>query len=259
MLSPASDPSADGAFQLLTELYREEKEHVLEGPVPGHSGYLDAHSRGNSINRHLSVFRRYLPHIPASGAVLDWGCRQAPDSCLLRHELGADLRLYGCDFEPPDAFPAFHRYAGLDYTQLTTTNTLPYEDEAFDAVIGSGVIEHTADDSVALRELHRVMRDDAILVLTFIPNHHSYTEFLSRRIRPARAHARRYTRRDIRQLVLHRGFVPVALAYHQMVPGQAGPAWVQSAWRANEALERAWPLNRLASNLMIVCRRQSIM
>lgn len=247
---PAATPDP---FALLDGLYRQQR--ALDGdPV-----YIAQHSAEGSIRRQLAVFERYAPLVDAGSVVLDWGCRHAPDSCLLRDRFGADIELHGCDFFPAGSFPPFHDHAGLEYRVLEDSRTLPYDDEAFDVVIGSGVIEHTANDSVALRELHRVMREEALLVLSFIPNRLSYTEFLGRRLDLAGRHSRLYGAAQVRRLVLHHGFVPVEQAYHQVLPAHRVPAALRGVWRYDRLLERTWPVNRFATNLMLICRRRAVL
>lgn len=238
-------------FRLLNSLYEEELRSRADG-------YLAQHAHHNSILRQVSVFERYLPYLPRAGTFLDWGCYHAPDACLLRHALGKGIELHGCDFLPEDRFPAFHGFAGLEYRRLAVPADLPYTDACFDAVIASGVLEHTANDSEALKELHRVVREDGLLVVTFLPNRLSYTEFVSRRLRGA-PHARLYGKSETKKLMLHHGFRPVAIGYHQMVPGQQLQQVFRRLWPMNSILERAWPLNKLSSNVMVICRRRSLM
>ncbi len=240
------------AFHLLDSLYQEElRSHP--------DGYLRQHAHRNSILRQVSVFERYLPYLPSTGVFLDWGCYHAPDACLLRDALGEGVELHGCDFPPKGRFPAFHGFAGLDYRHLEVPAALPYADACFDAVIASGVLEHAANDSEALKELHRVLKEDGVLVVTFLPNRFSYTEFMSRRLRSAAQHARLYGVSETRRLMLHHGFRPVALAYHQMVPAQQLQGVFGRLWPMNSVLEKAWPLNKLSSNVMVVCRRRNVM
>jgi SAM-dependent methyltransferase len=238
-----SDPRA-----LLTELYAEE---MREG-MP--DWYLRDQATAVGIRRRIAAFDHARPYLPRSGAVLDWGCYHAADACLMRAALGDGVELHGCDFAEPGSFPAFQKYAALDYRRLTSPYELPYDDESFDAVLGSGVLEHTANDSRSLTELHRVIREGGTLILSFVPNRLSYTEFVGRRVGSEYVHLRRYGRSQIRRLLLHHGFRPQMIGYHQMVPRTAG-----RLWSANAALERAWPINRLASSIIAVSHRHSTM
>lgn len=250
---PVQDPNTAAERVALLERLHDNEGRTEE------EIYLQRHATTNAIRRHVDVFERYREHVPSSGRVLDWGCFHAPDSCLLRSVFGDAVELHGCDFRPAGTFPTFHGHAGLEYRPLQDPFALPYDDGMFAAVIGSGVIEHTANDSVSLRELYRVLADDGVLILTFIPNRYSYTEFLGRRMHNGRTHSRLYGMTEIRRMLLHHGFLPIEHGYHQMVPRTGGGELASYVWRFNAALERAWPLNRLASNLMVVARRRQSM
>jgi SAM-dependent methyltransferase len=50
--------------------------------------------------------------------------------------------------------------------------TLPFEDKVFDKIVCSEVLEHVIDDEQAVRELHRVLKDDgelAVSVPSYLP------------------------------------------------------------------------------------------
>ena len=80
---------------VLADLYAEElgNERVVD------RAYLDIHAIPEFIRDQVRTFEWYRPHLPRSGRVLDWGCRHAPDSCLLRTAFGERLLLFGCDFQ----------------------------------------------------------------------------------------------------------------------------------------------------------------
>jgi ubiquinone/menaquinone biosynthesis C-methylase UbiE len=54
---------------------------------------------------------------------------------------------------------------------------LPFDDESFDVVVDSGVLEHVANPAASLTELHRVLAVGGIIVITFLPNRWSWTEW----------------------------------------------------------------------------------
>ncbi|XUW90542.1 class I SAM-dependent methyltransferase [Burkholderia sp. M6-3] len=82
--------------------------------------------------------------------------------------LHRDITIYGCDICADGQFKEFHDYAGLQFTTLKDEYLLPYRDNQFDAVIGSGVLEHVAREQKSLDELWRVLKDNGILVITFL-------------------------------------------------------------------------------------------
>jgi SAM-dependent methyltransferase len=241
----------------LSSLYREELKDL------GSSDYLVAHASPNSIARQIDVFERYLPYLPyvspAPGStILDWGCHHAPDSCMLRAVLGEAVTLHGCDFNPPGRFAHFHGFAGLAYRQLQDPISLPYASHSFDVVISSGVLEHTMMDYESLKELHRVLKDQGLLIITFLPNRLSLSEFVSRRLK-MNAHLRLYGMAEALRMLRHFGFNPLHHGYHQFLPAHNWQRLMAPLWPLNGVLDRAWPLNRLCANLMIVSQARAIM
>ena len=211
---------------LLARLYAEQ----AASGAPDEHGYLRNHGRPESIRHHVNVFEWYAALIKAHSSVLDWGCNHGPDSCLLRHRFGAELDLHACDFPAGDAFGPFRSYARAKYTRLTDPLKLPYANETFDAVIGSGALEHTAMDGEALKELYRVLKPNGLLVVTYLPHAYSWAEW-RQRARGVDFHRRLYTRRGFARLLLTHGFAPEQIQPQGFVPNRlpthARPLW----WR----------------------------
>src|SRR4029434_2720414 len=97
--------------------------------------------------------------------------------------------------------------------------TLPYADESFDAVVGSGALEHTAMDGESLKELYRVLKPNGLLVVTFLPHAYSWDEW-RRRSRSGDLHRRLYTRRGFARLLLEHGLVPEQIELQGFVPNR---------------------------------------
>jgi len=239
-------------IERLTALYDEEIRAL------GRTEYLVAHANLNSIRRQVDVFEKSVRFIPPGSRVLDWGCHHAPDSCMLREALGDAVTIDGCDFAASGQFKHFHAFAGLEYRQLDDPIRLPYQDQTFDAVVSSGALEHAAMDYESLKELHRVTKEGGYLIITFLPNRLSYTEFLARR-RGLSAHLRLDGRGEAAGMLRHHGFVPVEAIYHQFLPAHRAQGLLRRLWRLNAILERAWPLYLFCSNIMLVASRRSMM
>jgi SAM-dependent methyltransferase len=107
-------------------------------------------------------------------------------------------------------------FTGLDYSAVAcdlarqrTAETivqgsileLPFADQSFDAVVTADVLYHLPDDSVALKEIYRVLKPGGIIVMN-LPAHRwlwSYHDV-------AVAGLRRYTRREVKQKLVAVGF-----------------------------------------------------
>lgn len=243
----------------LVELYSLQDEILKDR-------YLHAHSRNRAvIRRQVAIFERCQAFFKEVRTVLDWGCRQAADACMVRMLLGPKVDLYGCDVDDITYTPFFD-FAGLKYTRLAHPYLIPYEDDSFDVVIGSGVLEHVPNDSESLKELYRIIRPGGHFVMTTLPNRYSYTEWLNRTLRNP-AHARRYSLAEARKMFLHHGFRPIVSGYHQVVPTLSSPEGgifdrelanrlVERLFDFNAFLEKLWPINRLSTNVFVVGRKE---
>jgi SAM-dependent methyltransferase len=228
--------------------------------------YIDTHSRNtvairNRINSYL-IYKKYL-----GSTILDWGCRHALDSCIIRMDGGDRADICGCDTCNSDDYQAFHGFANLQYHQISDPIKVPYANEQFDTIIGAGVIEHVPNDMESLKEMWRILKAPGHLILTYVPNAFSYTEFTNRSFGKLH-HKRRYTVKEIKNRLLHTGFVPVFAWHHQMIPSQLrgfsfreNPVvaqLIQFGWRFNDILERLWLVNCFSTNLIIVAQKVDV-
>jgi SAM-dependent methyltransferase len=227
--------------------------------------YLASHFRmGLTLERHLRVIDLLCPYV--RGRVLEWGCRHGLDSCIYRLRFGSGVELHGCDVCDGDDYRPFHHFSGLSYRRLQHPYLLEYEDASFDVVTSNGVLEHVPDDARSVGEIFRVLRPGGAFLITCLPNRFSYTEAIQR-WRRGNAHDRLYTLGGTRAMLRAHGFrvsevrrlfmVPTML---NGLPDVAKAAYQKAAplvWVTNSLLERAWPLNLLASNLMVIAHKPS--
>jgi ubiquinone/menaquinone biosynthesis C-methylase UbiE len=260
-------PSATHFEAMLTKL-------VAEIPV-GADPVLDAYRESSlgdttfstSIKRQVRAFLLYRKYAESGRRFLDWGCRHALDSCMVRM-VNPTATIKGCDINDSMTEPA-QRFTGIDYTQLGHPWKLPYDDASFDRIIASGVLEHVPLPNASLMELNRVTESGGYLIVTFLPNRWSYTEFSLRRIFKHGQHRRLYTRSQIKQLLLDHGFEPIATGYHQLLPsltmGHKSLKWpwlgdlFRALFKADPVVERIWPLRLFCANLYAVARKRDYM
>jgi SAM-dependent methyltransferase len=228
----------------------------------GDDPYLHSHSRNTAvIRRQIHIFERCADVFQNARRVLDWGCRHAADACMVRMLRGGDVELHGCDVDPPN-YRVFFDFAGLKYTELKHPYQLPYEDNVFDVVIGSGVLEHVPNDSESLKELYRIIRPGGAFLMTMLPNRYSYTEWLNRRLGNPH-HLRMYSLAEALHMFMHHGFRPMRCGYHQVLPTLSSPSrgifdlslankLVEFMFPLNGFLEKCWPINKFATNIFII-------
>jgi ubiquinone/menaquinone biosynthesis C-methylase UbiE len=146
------------------------------------------------LKRHIDAFDIYKKCLKTPTRILDWGFRYAVDAYLIRTYFAEQAEIYGCDVTEEKKQNFLYDYAQLKYSQLTHQYKLPYDNSYFDVVIGSGVLEHVPNDYESLKELYRIIRNDGYLIITFLPNHLSYTEFIARKFRNCKLCFTKYKR-----------------------------------------------------------------
>jgi SAM-dependent methyltransferase len=110
----------------------------------------------------------------AEVADLDWPRARVADVGAGRGHfcavLGAELQARGLDprahLLPCDRHPESFQYAPLDCARVAGDGRLPYPDDSCDAVVSIEVIEHVEDQFAFLRELARVARPGARVIVT---------------------------------------------------------------------------------------------
>jgi SAM-dependent methyltransferase len=224
-MSPSVSPvSAESLLEALRGLYIRQAAEAREDE------YLRQHAQDPFPTGTVRVFQFYRDYLPPMGRVLDWGCRHAPDACLLRVAFPGRFQMEGCDFVEPASYPVFHRFSEMRYRKLEDRFRLPYEDASFDVVIAAGVLEHVAMDYESLKELYRVLRIGGRLIVTYLPNALSLEErWIEWRGRPA--HQRRYRQGALRSMLLHTGFCPLACGYQTQLDLLPGAGLVRNLGR----------------------------
>lgn len=230
------------------------------------SEFLRMHLTNRTIIvRHVDICLTYMPYVK-SGNILDWGCKHAFDSCLVKYHFDKEVTLFGCDIvEEP--YELFFEAAGLRFSALSHPYKLPYEDSTFDTVISSGTLEHVPNDCESLKEIYRILKPGGRFIITFLPNRYSYIEALCRFLKRT-GHSRLYSMRQILDMLLHAGFMPIYYRHHQVLPSLAGAeslylgqnkvinGFIQYIYRYNRVFEKIWPLNKMASNIAVVSEKK---
>jgi len=124
-------------------------------------------TKGLSIPRTTQVVRALL-------ADLDWPSARVADVGAGRGHfcsvLGEELRARGIEprehLFPSDRDPSSFGYAGVSCARVGPDGRLPYADDSCDAVVSIEVVEHVEDQFAFLRELARVARPGARVIVT---------------------------------------------------------------------------------------------
>jgi SAM-dependent methyltransferase len=236
--------------EVLEELYK--KQLALDP----NNVYLREHSSRVCIANQIRTFHWYRPYLPKTGDVLDWGCNHAPDSCLLRAWFVDRFKLYSCDFIERARYSVFADFTESSYKVLEDEIRLPFSSNSFDAVIASGVLEHTAMDYESLKELHRVLKPGGALVITYLPNWLSFREWMRRALWKRDFHRRLYGMGETKQLLKRCGFYPVGAGYQTFFWERLFAAMGMSRWeRGLSRLARLVPVHVFSSTLCFVAHK----
>ncbi|MCA1783229.1 MAG: class I SAM-dependent methyltransferase [Dermatophilaceae bacterium] len=127
--------------------------------------------------------------VPAGGRVLDVGSADGPSAAWFRERATSTVAL--------DVDPRGLAAGGV----CGSATALPFADDSFDAVAAFDVVEHCEPESLTLREMHRVLRPDGVLVLSVPAYQWAWTDH-----DVANGHHRRYTRGRIVDAVTAAGF-----------------------------------------------------
>ncbi len=149
---------------------------------------------------------------------LDLGCG---DGAFTGHLADAVAKVVGADVARAALRRASARHPSIEFRLLEFDGPLPFDDNAFELVWSSEVIEHVADTARWLSEVRRVLAPSGRLLLT-TPNHGRMAiavRGVERYSEPLGDHLHLYTRRSLTGLLHEFGFAPVAVRAAGGIPG----------------------------------------
>jgi SAM-dependent methyltransferase len=104
-----------------------------------------------------------LQFLEPTDRVLDIGCGVGDGSALLA---GRALEVWGADYDEQTVLEARTRHNLLNiHFDVEDAHALDYEEDTFDAIVCSNVMEHVSDDARMLQSCRRVLRIGGRLVL----------------------------------------------------------------------------------------------
>lgn len=144
------------------------------------SANLHKHATRNPIYRwHLEQFFRAqfeMLHSAAPATVLDAGCGEGFGVADLKRR-DPSLRLTGVDLSPEAVAYARQHFGQAGAFAQGSVYELPFEDQSFDLVLCSEVLEHLDEPERAVAELRRVARRHLLLTVPREPIFHLLNDF----------------------------------------------------------------------------------
>lgn len=237
-----------------------------------HARYREMTGSGHSFR--IREQRLYEMFDKAGGDVLDIGCGPG---ITVAHLTRLGCRVHGVDLSEAmiaECRRAFGHVPSATFS-VGRIEHLEAPDASYDAVICMGVVEYIADDEAAVREMARVARPGATVLIS-LPNRQSPFRIWRRRVfRPAAKLLRRLRGRSPREGLFHReyraeaydallrahGLEPVDRAYYnfKLIPSPLDewfPGLTVRTARQLEGLARS-PLGWVGTSLIVKARRVS--
>lgn len=199
------------------------------------------------VRLQLAYDRMYLQPI-RGGRLLDVGCG---DGTMMRNLQRLGWRVQG--LEPDPAAVKAARHAGLN-VQQGTIDTITLEQNAFDAVIMTHVIEHVSDPKFVLEACRHVLRPGGQLVVV-TPNHESWCHRLFGRhwrgLEPPR-HLQVLNGSAMRRILLDAGLTSVRVRTSSRdASGMYAASWAMRTRGHHEHGRRPPPMVRCCGDLLL--------
>lgn len=148
--NPWTDADVERHWDAVADIYVEENDNVKE-----------AHDQRFAVSMQwldVETGQRVLNITSRDCEAADYIGRQCPDVRVTNAEISRGLM---------EAARAIRPH--VEQVKLSDYSRLPFQDAEFDRVLSLETLEHVAEPIAFLRELHRVSRDDARLVLSCPP------------------------------------------------------------------------------------------
>jgi 2-polyprenyl-3-methyl-5-hydroxy-6-metoxy-1,4-benzoquinol methylase len=121
----------------------------------------EIYSGGNESERTSKIFMRNYLLDSKPLLILDIGCGTGLNAGILK-KMGHDIKGIDVSEAGVDKFVS----EGFEGKVADASESIPYEDETFDLVYASEIIEHVADTESLLREINRVLKPGGAVLLS---------------------------------------------------------------------------------------------
>jgi ubiquinone/menaquinone biosynthesis C-methylase UbiE len=112
------------------------------------------------IGARMELLQKWIP--PEAKFFLDLGCAFGHISACLN---SPTRQVCGVDASVPYVKEAHETYPAILFASAVA-EALPFENDSFDCIVMTEVLEHVVDDRRALQEVHRVLAPGGVLLLT---------------------------------------------------------------------------------------------
>lgn len=160
-------------------------------------------------------FRRWMARnlagLPPKSTILEVGCG---DGSFTKELVKFSPDVTAIDISESQIAENAKRFTGITFRQHDVAETFPFNNNAFDVIWCSEVLEHLFDPAFALREMNRIIKPGGKLLVT-VPYHGRLKNILialfnfDQHYTPSNPHIRFYTNKTLSRIAREAGFTDV--------------------------------------------------
>lgn len=158
-----------------------------------------------SGSQYLKAYELVKKYIPVQAKVLDWGTGNGHFSYFLLNN-DYDVAAFTI-FEDEDQLSGYLKSSYSNkYDRIVSKDSslLPFVDNAFDAVVSIGVLEHVRESGgteiASLTEIKRVLKPNGIFICYHFPNKFSWIEAINKHRKSKHHHTYKFSKTNVKNL-----------------------------------------------------------
>jgi len=168
-----------------------------------------------TVLTYLRIADEISQQLPTDGSkkILDWGAGMGHMSYLLHRRNYKVTSFHYVEKRGEEKNKVSTQndtlfFADQIFPLIKTTDPvkLPFSDNQFDAVLSSGVLEHVSNEIGSLREIKRILKPGGFFFIYQLPRKSSWLEFIVGLLKLGYVHERKYTIREIKEILDREGF-----------------------------------------------------
>jgi ubiquinone/menaquinone biosynthesis C-methylase UbiE len=176
-----------------------------------------------SASQYLRAYKLVKDHLLDSSSILDWGIGEGHFSYFL---LTQNKNVTGFTVEDECLLSDYLTKKFPEQFQFCQNKEaikiLPFEDQAFDAVVSIGVLEHVREtggnEMESLSEIRRVLKPQGKFICFHLPNKYTWIEAVTRHMKSRYSHPYRYVEQNIVDMLKKTGFKKIESKRYGMLP-----------------------------------------